>query len=74
MGSGPIATWDSRTSPEDMEAMWNNPTVNKEWTKSGETKGKVRFSHDVEKHPYLSRVELKVRNEYFEWLLKFSHF
>ncbi|KAK6123888.1 hypothetical protein DH2020_042379 [Rehmannia glutinosa] len=45
--------------PEDMEEMWNNPEVNKEWTKSGEKKGKVRFSHDVEKHPYLSRVELK---------------
>ncbi|KAK6149547.1 hypothetical protein DH2020_017072 [Rehmannia glutinosa] len=42
-----------------MEEMWNNPEVNKEWTKSGEKKGKVRFSHDVEKHPYLSRVELK---------------
>ncbi|KAL6546966.1 hypothetical protein OROMI_022687 [Orobanche minor] len=51
--------WDSVTSPEDMEEMWNNPEVNKEWTKSGEKKGKVRFSHDVDNHPYLSRVELK---------------
>ncbi|PIN12227.1 hypothetical protein CDL12_15174 [Handroanthus impetiginosus] len=34
-------TWDSRTSNEDMEEMWNNPEVNKEWTKSGEKKGKV---------------------------------
>ncbi|KAG6407306.1 hypothetical protein SASPL_130293 [Salvia splendens] len=57
---GPIhATWDSRTSPEDMALMWNNPNVKKEWKKSGEKKGKVRFSHDVEKHPYLSRVELR---------------
>ncbi|KAL8461862.1 hypothetical protein ACS0TY_033092 [Phlomoides rotata] len=57
---GPInATWDSRTSPEDMEEMWKNPEVNKEWTHSGEKRGKVRFSHDVEKHPYLSRVELR---------------
>ncbi|KAL0306094.1 UNVERIFIED_CONTAM: hypothetical protein Sradi_6026700 [Sesamum radiatum] len=33
-----------RTSSEDMEAMWNNPNVNKEWTTSGERKGKVRLS------------------------------
>ncbi|KAL3851019.1 hypothetical protein ACJIZ3_012901 [Penstemon smallii] len=52
-------TWDSRTSPEDMEEMWNNISVNKEWTKTGEKKGKVRFSHDTERRPYLSRVELK---------------
>ncbi|CAI9088039.1 OLC1v1022268C1 [Oldenlandia corymbosa var. corymbosa] len=52
-------TWDSRTSKEDMEEMWNNASVSKEWTKSGEKKGKVRFSHDVEKRPYLSRVELR---------------
>lgn len=48
-----------------MEEMWNNPDVNKEWTNSGEKRGKVRFSHDVEKNPYLSRVELRVRNMYF---------
>ncbi|KAL3643126.1 hypothetical protein CASFOL_013941 [Castilleja foliolosa] len=59
-GPDPLnTTWDSRTSPEDMEEMWNNGEVNKEWTKSGEKKGKVRLSHDIEKHPYLSRVELK---------------
>ncbi|GFP99273.1 hypothetical protein PHJA_002071300 [Phtheirospermum japonicum] len=59
-GPDPLnTTWDSRTSPEDMEEMWNDAEVNKEWTKSGEKKGKVRLSHDIEKHPYLSRVELK---------------
>lgn len=52
-------TWESRASPEDMEYMWNNPAVNKEWTKSGEKRGKVRISHDSDKKPYLSRVELK---------------
>ncbi|XP_022148060.1 uncharacterized protein LOC111016834 isoform X2 [Momordica charantia] len=51
--------WDSRATPEDMEEMWNNPDVLKEWTKSGEKKGNVRFSHDAKKRPYLSRVELK---------------
>lgn len=56
-------TWDSKTSPEDMEEMWTNPEVNKEWEKSSEKKGKVRFSHDIEKHPYLSRVELKAVSE-----------
>lgn len=54
-------TWDSRASPEDMEAMWNHPVVNKEWTKSGEKLGKVRLSHDTEKRPYVSRAEMRVR-------------
>ncbi|KAJ0042542.1 hypothetical protein Pint_18104 [Pistacia integerrima] len=33
--------WDAKTSPEDMEEMWNNPEVAKEWTKSGEKRGKA---------------------------------
>lgn len=52
--------WDSRASPEDMEDMWNHPEVCKEWTKSKEERGKVRFSQDSEKRPYLSRGEMKV--------------
>ncbi|KAK3042655.1 hypothetical protein RJ639_000907 [Escallonia herrerae] len=57
---GPVkTTWDSRASPEDMEMMWADPTVSKEWTKSGEKRGKVRFSHDTEIRPYLSRAELR---------------
>ncbi|XP_059667757.1 auxin response factor 8-like isoform X2 [Cornus florida] len=57
-GSG-NTTWDSRASPEDMEGMWNNPTVSKEWHTSGEKKGKVRFSLDGQMKPYLSRAEMK---------------
>lgn len=53
--------WDSRASPEDMEDMWNHPDVLKEWSRGGGTRGKVLFSHDKEKRPYLSRVEVKVR-------------
>lgn len=51
--------WDSRASPEAMEELWNHPEVLKEWTRSGERRGKVRFSHDDMKRPYLSRVEMK---------------
>ncbi|KAJ4980474.1 hypothetical protein NE237_031311 [Protea cynaroides] len=51
--------WDSRASPEDMNEMWRNPEVLKEWTKSNEKRGKVHFSHDAEKKPYLSRIETK---------------
>ncbi|CAI0555478.1 unnamed protein product [Linum tenue] len=51
--------WDSRASPEDMSEMWNQPDVAREWSKSGERRGKVRFSQDKEKRPYLSRVEIK---------------
>jgi len=43
-----------------MDAMWKHPDVYKEWTKSGERRGNVRFSHDAKKRPYLSRVEVKV--------------
>ncbi|XP_042478259.1 uncharacterized protein LOC122059514 [Macadamia integrifolia] len=51
--------WDSRASPEDMEEMWMSPEVLKEWTKSNENRGKVRFSLDAEKRPYLSQIETK---------------
>jgi hypothetical protein len=43
-----------------MDAMWKHPDVVTEWTKSGERRGNVRFSHDAKKRPYLSRVEVKV--------------
>lgn len=59
--AGVYSYWDTKASPEDMEELWNHPEVLKEWTKSGEIRGKVRFSHDNKKRPYLSRVELKVR-------------
>lgn len=52
--------WDSIATPEDMEQMWNHPEVVKEWTKSGEKKGQVRFSRDAKNKAYLSRAELKV--------------
>ncbi|KAA3467237.1 Transglycosylase [Gossypium australe] len=51
--------WDSRVSSEDMEHMWNHLDVFKEWIKSKEIRGKVRFSCNREKKPYLSRVELR---------------
>ena len=53
--------WDSKASPEEMQEMWSRSEVAKEWTKSGEKRGKVRFSHDKDMKPYLSRVEMKVR-------------
>ncbi|KAL9365059.1 hypothetical protein Peur_042932 [Populus x canadensis] len=51
--------WDSKASLEDMQEMWNHSEVAEEWTKSGEKRGKVRFSHDQNERPYLSRVEMK---------------
>ncbi|KAF3322489.1 Transglycosylase SLT domain-containing protein [Carex littledalei] len=53
------AFWDARVSFEDMDAMWNNPEVVREWAKSGERRGRVRFSLDAQKKPYLSQVEVK---------------
>lgn len=66
--------WDSRATPEDMEEMWNNPHVLKEWNKSGEKKGNVRFSHDLKKRLYVSRVELKVKINKIFMHHKNSHF
>eukprot|EP01018_Ginkgo_biloba_P031531 Gb_16970 [translate_table: standard] len=51
--------WDEKVSPEDMAEMWTHPEVRREWIKAGERKGKVRFSRDSEKRPYLTPVELK---------------
>nr|AFK38480.1 unknown [Lotus japonicus] len=42
-----------------MEAMWNHPEIHKVWSKSKQKQGKVRFTHDEKKRPYLSRVEIK---------------
>lgn len=58
VGSGTY--WDSKASPEDMEAMWNHPAVRREWNKSRQIQGKVHFTRDEKKRPYLSRVEVKV--------------
>ncbi|KAL5977502.1 hypothetical protein ACLOJK_021849 [Asimina triloba] len=55
--------WDTRVSPEDMEELWNHPNVRNEWINSGENRGKVRFSHDAENRPYLSRTEVKAVSE-----------
>lgn len=60
IGSDALKYWDARVSPEDMEEMWKNTNVFQEWIKSGERRGKVRFSIDAEKKPYLSQVEVKV--------------
>uniref|UniRef100_A0A0E0CGE2 Transglycosylase SLT domain-containing protein n=1 Tax=Oryza meridionalis TaxID=40149 RepID=A0A0E0CGE2_9ORYZ len=56
---GQLIYWDSKVSEVDMDAMWSQPDVIKEWTKSGERRGNVRFSHDSKRRPYLSRVEVK---------------
>uniref|UniRef100_A0A7N0RHF8 Transglycosylase SLT domain-containing protein n=1 Tax=Kalanchoe fedtschenkoi TaxID=63787 RepID=A0A7N0RHF8_KALFE len=67
---GGFVYWDSKTSPEDMDDMWNHPNIVKEWIKSGEKRGKVRFSHNEEKRPYLSRQELEAVAE----IILFKHF
>jgi len=51
--------WDDKVSREDMMEMWKRPEVRREWTKDGEIEGKVRFSRDSEKRPYLTTTELK---------------
>lgn len=58
-GSSEWTYWDDKVHPEDMTEMWKHPDVRREWTRSGEKLGNVRFSRDSEKRPYLSTTELK---------------
>ncbi|KAI5061190.1 hypothetical protein GOP47_0023695 [Adiantum capillus-veneris] len=51
--------WDEKTSPEDMATLWRHEGVKREWLKSGEQIGKVRFARDSELRPHLTRTELK---------------
>ncbi|XP_020586367.1 uncharacterized protein LOC110028733 isoform X2 [Phalaenopsis equestris] len=53
------AHWDLTVSEKDMDEIWKHSQVNKEWTKSGERRGRVRFSQDSEGRSYLSQVEVK---------------
>ncbi|KAJ7559112.1 hypothetical protein O6H91_04G070600 [Diphasiastrum complanatum] len=59
--------WDEKTSGEDMNEMWRRSDVKREWIKSGEKPGKVRFSLDSEKRPYLTKIELKAVAEIIVW-------
>lgn len=53
--------WDDCVDPEDMEAMWMDPYVRKEWIDCGETKRKkVHMSRDPDGEPYLTQIEMKV--------------
>lgn len=40
--------------------MWNDREVRKQWMKSRETGGQVRFLKDTDKGLYVSKIELKV--------------
>ncbi|KAH9288365.1 hypothetical protein KI387_032482, partial [Taxus chinensis] len=52
--------WDDKVPPEYMAEMWKYPDVRSEWSRHGEKEGRVRFSRDSEKRPYLTTTELKV--------------
>ncbi|XP_039027934.1 uncharacterized protein LOC120161792 [Hibiscus syriacus] len=52
--------WDECVDPEDLEAMWNQHAVRKEWTNVGETQGqKVHLSRDPDGQPYLTQTEMR---------------
>ncbi|KAL9681913.1 hypothetical protein QQ045_013703 [Rhodiola kirilowii] len=67
---GAFTYWDSKTSTEDMDDMWNHPDIAKVWLKSGEKRRKVRFPLDEQKRPYISRQELEAVAE----IILFKHF
>ncbi|PPS04327.1 hypothetical protein GOBAR_AA16338 [Gossypium barbadense] len=52
--------WDDCVDPEDLEAMWQQPAVRKEWIDVGETQGqRVHLSRDPEGQPYLTQTEMR---------------
>ncbi|XVF87919.1 hypothetical protein PTKIN_Ptkin19aG0007000 [Pterospermum kingtungense] len=52
--------WDDCVDPEDMEAMWNQPEVRREWLDVGETQGqRVHLSRDPDGQPYLTQTEMR---------------
>lgn len=54
-----LTYWESKTSPEDMQEMWSNREVHREWVKCRKKRGHVWFSQDENKRPYVSQIELK---------------
>ncbi|XP_047335294.1 uncharacterized protein LOC124938821 [Impatiens glandulifera] len=52
--------WDDCIDPQDMEAMWMDHAVKREWVNAGENKGsKVHLSRDPDGQPYLTQIEMK---------------
>ncbi|KAK8479266.1 hypothetical protein V6N11_064494 [Hibiscus sabdariffa] len=51
--------WDTRVSPDDMNQLWNHPEICNEWNKANQKRGKVLFTLDNERKPYLTQLELK---------------
>lgn len=53
--------WDDCVAPQDLDTMWKDPEVKKEWINAGEDKeSKVHLSRDPDGHPYLTQIEMKV--------------
>lgn len=53
--------WDDCIDPEDLEAMWNIPEVNTEWSNAGEARDQnVHLSRDPDGQPYLTQAEMRV--------------
>lgn len=54
--------WDDCVDPRDLEALWLDPGVSTEWLDVGETRGrKVHLSRDPDGEPYLTQIEMKVK-------------
>lgn len=52
--------WDDCVAPQDLDTMWKDPEVKREWINAGEDKeSKVHLSRDPDGHPYLTQIEMK---------------
>lgn len=55
--------WDDCVDSEDMNLMWDDSEVSKEWTDAGERFGqKVHLSRDPDGQKYLTQTEMRVND------------
>lgn len=53
--------WDDCVDPEDMQALWMDADVRKEWLDAGEKMGqRIHLSRDPDGETYLTQTEMRV--------------
>lgn len=53
--------WDDCVDPEDLQLLWTDRAVRKEWTDANERMGhKIHLSRDPDGQPYLTQTEMRV--------------
>lgn len=60
---GSFKYWDDCVDPEDLQLLWNDKAVSKEWADANERiRHKVHLSRDPDGQSYLTQIEMRVRD------------